>query len=987
MKINSQKRISLFLLLIGIFISANMFSQTGNYPLIKGQIKDRQGETIIGASILVKGSSTGTVSDFDGNFQINAPLDGILVVSYIGFNTKEVPVNGKKDLSIVLDEDNEVLDEVVVIGYGQVRKGDATGALSSIKTDELNKGMQIRAEDALIGKAAGVNIVPGSGAPGTGSTIRIRMGASLRASNDPLIVIDGVPVENNALNSINPNDIESFTVLKDASATAIYGSRASNGVIIVTTKKGVLGMAKPQVTYSANFSAGTVSKKYKVLDAGEFRAALDEYTDLPNNFKRGDANTNWQDEIFRIALGMDHNISVVGSTKTLPYRVSVGYLNQNGTLKNNNYQRYNGGVALSPKFFDKHLSLDVNVKGTMERNKQVSTGVIGGAVGFDPTRPIYTDSPNNVGLGYYMWRDASGNPITQAAINPLADLELPDKMSKTYQSIGNMAVNYKIHGLEDLQLNLNMGYDIRKNTYDETIPDNAPSMYTGNLYDGTGIKYHNKYLNKNYLLSAYANYVKDFGEKHNLNAMAGYEWQRFWFKSEKDQPTDLTGKPILDQVTTYDKGELYLLSFFGRINYTYDQKLSFTATLRSDGSSRFAKNQRWGYFPSAAIAYRISEESFLKNAGPLSDLKLRVSYGQTGQQDVGGYYVSQLDYTISYENAQYLFGDQWFDLYRPNGADPNIKWETTSTYNFGLDYGFVNNRIYGTVDVFTRRTKDLLNKITVPAGSNFTSEVYTNIGNMKSDGIELGLTAMPVVTKDLQWSISGNFTYNNSKITKLNIIDDEESMVKVGTAPGTRNDLQVHTVGKTPNSFFLLKQAYDDNGQPLDGKYIAKDGSITSNESDSEKYIMDKSSRVPYYYGVSSKVIYKNWDMGINGHGSFGNYIYNYQQSSFSLENLYTASQTSNNITHETLNNKFKQSRHFTDYFLESGSFFKIDNITLGYTYKPKTWIQSLRVAFSVQNVCTITNYSGLDPEIFSGIDKNTYARPRTYTLSLNVNF
>lgn len=956
---------------------------------ITGKVLDIEGESIIGANIVDKDNpSNGTVTDFDGNFTLTVNENATIRISYIGYLEQDIKISNNKSFDIILHEDTKSLDELVVIGYGQVRKGDATGSLSSVKVEEKNKGMQVRAEDALIGKVAGVNIVPGSGAPGEGSTIRIRMGASLTASNDPLIVIDGVPVDNNALNSINPNDIESFTVLKDASATAIYGSRASNGVIIVTTKKGTLGISKPKITYSANFSAGTVAKKYDVLSANEFRDIFDEYVDLPatSNYTRGEANTNWQDEIYRTALGMNHNVSVIGSTKTMPYRVSLGYLDQNGTLKENNYKRYNGGFGLSPKFLDDHLSLDINLKGSIERNRPVSTGAIGSAVSFDPTRPVFADNGNDRGLGYFMWIDPNDNPVSLAAINPVAQIKLPIKLSETFQSIGNVAVNYKIHGFEDLQLHANLGYDIRSNTYEETVPDKAPQMYTGNLQDGTGIMYNNKYKNNNYLLSTYANYNKEFGGKHYINAMAGYEWQRFWFDTQKDQPTDLSGNLIEQEVATFDKGELYLLSFFGRVNYTYDNKLNFTATLRSDGSSRFNKQNRWGYFPSAAIAYRIKQEPFLENVDVLSDLKFRLSYGQTGQQDVGGYYVSTLDYSMSYDNAQYLFGDNWLNMYRPNGADPNIKWETTSTYNVGLDYGFINNRVSGTVDVFTRRTTDLLNRIVVPAGSNFTSEIYTNIGNMKSNGVELGITAVPIVTKDWEWSISGNFTYSNAEITKLNIIDDADSMIKTGNASG-RNDLQVHAIGRQPNSFFLLKQAYDENGKPLDKQYIAKDGSITSNESDSEKYILDKSSRVPYFYGLSSKVQYKDWDLGFNGHGSFGNYVYNYQQSSFSMENLYDANQISGNITSETLYNRFAQNRHFTDYFLESGAFFKIDNITLGYTWHKNKVFESLRAAFSVQNVHTFTKYSGLDPEIYSGIDNNTYMRPRTFTFSLNVNF
>ncbi|NDV67873.1 TonB-dependent receptor [Dysgonomonas sp. 25] len=977
------------LLLMGIFLtSLHLTAQNQQKITVTGKVIEKAtNEPIIGAGISIKGTTSGTMTDIDGTFELEAARGSVLVISYLGFRTQELPVAEQSSFTIAMDEDVEQLDEVVVIGYGQVRKGDATGSLTSIKPDELNKGIQVKAEDALIGKVAGVNIVPGSGAPGSSSTIRIRMGASLSATNDPLIVIDGVPVSNKSLNSINPNDIETFTVLKDASATAIYGSRASNGVVIVTTKKGITGATKPQITYNANFTASTVPDYYDVLGADEYRDVFDQYANAPATFQLGNASTNWQKKIFRTGYGMDHNLSISGAAKKMPYRVSVGFLDQDGTLEGNNYKRFNAGVGVSPKFLNDHLTVDINVKGTMERDEPASTGAIGSAISFDPTRPVHETYAGQMGLGYYMWLDG-GVPITLAASNPVSDLRLPNKLDKTLQSIGNIAFNYKVHGLEDLQLNLNMGYDISKNTYEEKIPNYAPSMYTGNLYDGTGRKSDEKNRNKNYLINAYANYTKDLTEKHNINAMAGYEWQRFWYKNDIKVPTDLDGNPISTEVPRHDEQELYLLSFFGRLNYTFAQKLTLTATLRADASSRFAKDNRWGYFPSAALAYRLTEENFMKKINYLSDLKVRLSYGRTGQQAIGDYYVHLTDYTASYDNAQYQFGNRWVTMYRPNGSDPNIKWETTSTYNIGLDYGFLKNRIYGSIDVYTRDTKDLLNTIFVPAGSNFTNVVSTNIGNMESKGVELALNVIPVKTKDWEWTLSGNFSYGTSKITKLNTIDTEDNYVATGNAGGTGKYLQVYMVNETPNTFYLLKQAYDSDGKPLDGQYIAKDGSITTSESNAHKYVTDKSSRVPYYYGLSTRLNYKNWDLGINGHGSFGNYVYNYQQASQSLDDLFSSNKVSSNVSKQTIKDGFTQDRIYTDYYLESGSFFKVDNITLGYTFN-KLWNESssLRLAFSAQNVWTITNYSGVDPEIYSGIDKNTYQRPRIYTLSVNLKF
>ena len=553
--------------LLGLLLSLSLSAQD---IAVKGHVKDHTGEPLIGANILIKGTSVGTISDVDGNFTLKAAVNDILSITCIGFKGQELTVTGSNTpLVITLQEDTEMLDEVVVIGYGQMKKGDVTGSLLTVKPDELNKGKQLTAEDALVGKVAGVNIVPGSGAPGSGGTIRIRMGASLSADNDPLIVIDGVPVSNASISSINPNDIASFTVLKDASATAIYGSRASNGVIIITTKKGNTdGVSRPSFSYSANVTVGNVYKKLDVLSASEYREAFAKYANAPEAFKLGDVNTDWQDEIYRVAMGTDHNLSMTGALKNMPYRVSVGYTNQNGTLKNNNYQRLNASIGLSPKFFDKHLSVDINIKGSIEDEKPVSTSVIGSAVGFDPTRPVYQNYDGNVGLGYYMWMGVSNTPITLAASNPVSDLELADKQNKTKRSIGNIALDYKIHGFEDFRLNLNMGYDFLTEDKHDNMPDLAPAMYTGNEQDGTGKRYTYHNDKRNTLLDFYANYAKDFND-HNLNAMAGYGWQRFWYKNH-DTTTDTKGEDLTSP--KHEEAELYLLSFYGRLNYSWKQR-------------------------------------------------------------------------------------------------------------------------------------------------------------------------------------------------------------------------------------------------------------------------------------------------------------------------------------------------------------------------------------------------------------------------------
>lgn len=973
------------ILLISIFIHSGIYAQTSTIA-VEGKVVDQLKESVIGANILIKGSTDGTVTDIDGNFRINAPANATLVISYVGFDTQEVAVNGKSKLLITLLEDEKLLSEVVVIGYGQVKKGDVTGSLTTFKPDELNKGKMTTAKDALVGKVAGVSVTPGSGAPGDEGTIRIRMGASLSASNDPLLVIDGVPVDGTSISSINPADIESFTILKDASATAIYGSRSSNGVIIITTKKGNKEKGKINVNYSGNFSVSHVIKDLDVLDAATYREVFKKHANnVPDGYQLGNANTDWQKEVYRSAFGTDHNLSATGSLANMPYRISTGYYNQNGVIKENNYERFSLGIGLSPKFFNDHLTLDINLKGSIENSKPVSSGAAASASTFDPTRPVYADYPNNVGLGYFMWMDENGNPISKAAGNPVASLELTDKLQKTKRSIGNLAANYKIHGLEDLTLHANLGYDVMVKDYDESIPNNAPSMYVSHKQDGSGKTYFSKGEKRNYLLDLYANYKKEFLKDHTIDAMGGYGWQRFWYRNE-DATYDSKGEIYNDP--TSSEAELYLLSFYGRFNYSYAQKLLLTATLRADASSRFGKDNRWGYFPSVALAYRISEESFLKNLNALSDLKLRLSYGQTGQQDVGSYYQHLGTYTTSYDASRYMFGDEWLTLYRPNGYDPRIEWETTTTYNFGLDYGFLNNRISGGIDIYSRRTKNLLNFIAVPAGSNYTNKIDTNIGNMKNKGVEVSLTAIPVKNKDWEWSVSGNFTWNKSEITKLNTIDSDDNYIMAGNI-GDRDYVQVHKVGYAPYTYFLMKQAYDDNGKPLDGQYVSPEGEIVTSVSDKNKYVTDKSPHTPYFYGLSTRLSYKNWDLGANAHGGFGNYIYNYQAARDSFDKLFsTDGNTSGNIMQSTLKTGFTDARKFSDYFLEKGNFFKIDNITLGYSF-PRLWNNkaALRLAFNVQNVALITNYTGIDPEIYSGLDRNSYQRPRTYTFSLNLNF
>ncbi len=956
---------------------------------VRGVVKDETGEPVIGATVMEKGTTTnGVVTDLDGNYTIEIPADGMLAVSYIGCKDQDIKVNGREVINVNLADDNKVLEEVVVVGYGTVKKDDLTGSVSAIKPDEFNRGAKSTAQDALVGKVAGVNVVSSSGAPGSGSTIRIRSGASLSASNDPLIVIDGVPVDNssieggtNLIGGINPNDIETFTVLKDASATAIYGSRASNGVIVITTKKGTKG--KPKFNYSSNYAVSTTAKRLEVLTADEFRAFAPTVTGVPE-VEMGKSNTNWQDEIYRTAFGMDHNISMSGSIKNkTPFRVSVGYTNQNGVIRTNNYQRYTFDGGISPKFFKDHLSLNLNVKASYEDNRRVDEGVVGSALSYDPTRPVKTGSATSAtdpGLGYFIWMNGNA-PMAIQGDNPMAQLDLQDMRNRIYRSIGNASVNYKVHGFEDLQLNMNLGYDILESKYAKDVPDLAGMMYTANKKDGTGLDYDSKQQKRNTLLDLYANYQHTFAGKHDVSAMAGYGWQHFW-KKYNDTTLSPKGEELFSP--KHYESEYYLLSMYGRLNYGYASKYMVTATLRADASSRFAKGNRWGYFPSVALGWKLSEEKFLKNSKVLTNLKLRLSYGLTGQQDIINDYPYMTTFSVSYPESSYLFGDKWHNTYRPNGYDRDIKWETTETWNAGLDYGFLNNRIYGSIDVYKRHTKDLLNTIPVISGVNYSAVLTTNIGEMDNKGVEFSINAVPINTKNFTWSVGMNYTWNDSEITKLNVSDSEGSYVETGAISGTGKFVECFMVGKRPYTFYLAKQAYDEKGKPIEGKYVQPDGSISSTET---RYA-DKCALPKSYLGLNTQLTYKQWELGITGHGSFGNYIYNYIEADQYQQQVYSDQGSFSNILKVTANKGFQQQQLYTDYFLQRGNFFRIDNITLGYTFR-KLWnsTSSLRVSAAVQNVCTFTSYSGIDPEIYSGIDRNFYPRPRTYSLSFNLNF
>lgn len=986
---------------MGILALSGISAQTGSDIKIKGNVKDVNGETLIGVSVIVKNTTNGTVTDPDGNFQIEAPSNAILIFSYIGFSPQEISVDGKNNILVTLKEDAEILKEVVVIGYGSVKKEDLTGAVTTVSANSLAKGMATSASDLLVGKAPGVSVVTDGGAPGSGASIRIRGGSSVSASNDPLIVIDGVPVDNNGidgmanpLSTVNPNDIESFTVLKDASATAIYGSRASNGVIIITTKKGQSG--KPRVSYDGTFSISTKTGTIDVMSANTFREFVTSTFGADSDQAKalGSASTNWQDQIFRTAFSTDHNVSVSGSAATVPYRVSIGYTNENGILKTSNMDRWTGSLNLSPKFFEDKLSIQLNLKGVYNTNVFADKAAIGSAAEFDPTQPIYADL--QYGNGYFMYLKPNGDPVDIAIVNPLAILNQKNDESTVKRSIGNIQFDYKIHFLPELRANLNLGYDVSTSKGDVIIADNSPMSWAqGNNKAGWGENKHYGQLKRNLLMDFYLNYAKELNV-HRFDVMGGYSWQKF-YKSLNNvypysaQTAEVKGAEFYKDGDGY-KSENYLISFFGRANYTYNNRYLLTFTLRNDGSSRFHKDHRWGLFPSVALAWRINEEAFMKNQNILSDLKLRLGYGVTGQQNISDNdYPYMARYTYSKAGANYFWGDEKIQLLRPDAYDKDLKWEETTTYNAGFDYGFIGNRISGTVDVYYRKTKDLINKIPIAAGTNFSNTLLTNMGELENKGIEFSITARPIVSKDLNWTVNYNISYNKNEITKM--LDNSDpnyiGVVHGGIDGGTGTNVLIHAVNYPFNSFYVYEQIYDSNGRPIEGAYVDQNGDGVIDTKDLIKY---KSASPDVFMGFSSQLTYKNWDFNFALHANLGNYAYNNIQSNRDAHGgsiMYDPAGFLKNRMNSAIYSNFETPQYLSSYYVQNASFLRMDNISVGYTFNNiANFVGSARVYGTVQNPFVITSYDGLDPEFNNeGIDKNIYPRPRVFMLGLSLKF
>ena len=1006
--------------MLGLFLSVSAFAQS----TITGQVKDATGEPVMGASVLIIGTSNGTVTDLDGNFSISVQPGATLTISYIGFQKQQVAAtNG---MVITLKEDQaQQMNEVVVIGYGAVKKSDLTGSVTALKPDSKNKGLVVNAQDMLAGKVAGVSVTSDGGTPGGGANIRIRGGSSLNASNSPLIVIDGVAMDqtgikgvSNPLALVNPQDIESFNVLKDASATAIYGSRGSNGVIIITTKKGRRGL---QVSYNGSFTVSKNSKNLDVLSADEYRSLIankfgtDLYTldsngnQVPTAYSRlGKANTNWQNEIFRTALSHDHNVAVSGQVANwLPYRVSAGYTNQQGIIKTSNFERFTGALTLNPSFLNDHLKVTLNAKGMWTKNRYADGEAIKAARQFDPTQPVYASGYDNFG-GYYQWLDDgtalndSSWPKTYYSLatkNPVSILNLKNDRAISRDFLGSADVDYKVHGFEDLRFHVTAGVDVAKGRQVTDVnPASPQAIYYGSYGWETQLK-------RNMQLSAYAQYYHDFNDKakNHFDIMAGYEWAHFWHNTKNaywsyypstNSDATLAGKQR-NYVPYYYATENYLVSFFGRANWSLmDGRYMVTATVRNDGSSRF--KEHWATFPSFAFAWRVNEENLFKQIDWLSDLKLRLSWGMTGQQEGIGDYNYFAVYEMNTGNESYypIAGDG--SLARPKAYDPNLKWETTTSYNVGLDWGVLKQRLTGSIDWYYRKTSDLLNSATVPAGSNFRNQVMSNIGSMYNMGVETSLHWLAVNAKDFNWTMDYNFTYNYNKITNLNGGNDPDYFVPTGgISAGTGGNIQAQHVGNAVNSFHVFQQAYDQKGKPLEGVVVDRnsDGKIT----DADKYYY-KAPAAPVTMGFASRFESRNWDLGFALRASLGNYVYNdafASTSNMSNSEIYPKSKFLVNRPKDVVADNWLSTETTstqTDYWVQNASFLKMDNVTLGYSFanllKQGSWNGITgRIYGTVNNVFCLTKYKGLDPEVFNGIDNNLYPRPISFILGLNLNF
>ncbi|TAJ14109.1 TonB-dependent receptor [Marinilabiliaceae bacterium JC017] len=997
-----------FIKLLLLFLGCSLFTNVNAQEItLTGTVTDAaDGSPLPGVTIAIKTTTRGTITIPDGTYSVVVNKGETLVFSFIGYTSQEIVIDQQRTLDVALAADVIGMEEVVVIGYGVAKKKDLTGSVQTVSVKDFNQGAITSPESLMNGKIAGVQITDGGGAPGSSSTIKIRGGSSLSASNDPLIIVDGVPLDNedvsgmrNPLNVVNPNDIETFTVLKDASATAIYGSRASNGVILITTKKGK--GSGFHVDYAGTFSVHTPTKMVDMLNADEYRSMLEQKFPQNTNLM-GKASTDWQDEIYRTSVSTDHNVALSGNMMdVLPYRASIGYNNSNGILDKSKMQRTTAALNLNPAFFEDHLRINASAKYMFIKNNFSDEDAIGSAIGMDPTQQIKAEGYDAFG-GYFAWTDADGNPNTISPTNPRARIDQKEDKSNVNRFIGNFQADYKFHFLPELRANLNVGmdYSTSKDAGGVQIP--AGSAWDPEAWARGGAYSYFKQKKRNELLDFYLQYTKDLSNINSrFDVMGGYSYQHFWNQQEDEgyfnNPIITDGEEdyVRDEYIL-KKNENYLVSFFGRVNYVYNEKYYLTFTLRNDGSSRFGEDNRWGLFPSLALAWNMKDESFLQDSYAISNMKLRLGYGVTGQQDIGRDYGYFGIYTQGQSSASYVYYNSQMGNYekiisstlRPEGYDANLKWEETTTYNMALDYGLLNNRLYGSVDVYLRKTKDLLNEIPIPAGSNLTNRMFTNVGNLENKGVEFSVNAVAFTNNDWNWEVGANFTYNENEITKLTQVNDPNYLgVPLGDiSGGTGNQIQMHRIGYPAGSFFVYEQVYDETGRPIEGLYVDrnKDGKI----DEGDMYIYGNPSP-KVMIGLNTSLTYKNWEFSAAGRANLDVSVYNNMASNGAFYNkMQTNGQFLSNINSDIFNTGFKEAQYFSDYYVQDASFFRLDNVLVGYNFSDFLGTKlRMRVYGTVNNVFVISKYDGIDPEISDGIDNELYPRPRTYMFGVNVSF
>ncbi len=957
---------------------------------VTGTVTDQEGEPMIGVNILVLGTTVGTVSDFDGGYTLQVPAGATqLQFSYTGYDAIVKDLGTANRLDAIMAE-GAILEDVVVTGYGTVKRENVTGSIATVKSEDFNKGAITSPQELLSGKVAGVNVIT-NGEPGGGAVIRIRGGSSLQAINDPLIIIDGVPVASeqisgsrNNLNIVNPNDIETFTVLKDASATAIYGSRASNGVIIITTKRGTVG-SKLRVDYNGSAGISTIARRADNLSSGEFRNLVNSQNEPDAIAIMDTFNTNWQDEIFQDAFYMDHNLSLNGAAGEIPYRVSLGYTDRDGLIRTDNFNRLTASLNLNPRLLDNALQMNLSGKYMVDKNHFAEQGAIGAATVFDPTQSVL--DPNSP-FGGYFTSTVGGDPNTLSPDNPVALLEQTDNNSTVNRYILGAEIDYRLFFLEALRLNLNLGYDASEGEGRKYIPTDAAFEFSNGGRDET---YSQE--NKNELLEFYLDYATEISKDFSFDLMGGYSWQHFHYQnyfgvtSAEAEPDTLTD-------FDYDTREYYLLSLFGRANFTLWENLLLTFTLRRDGTSRFSEDNRWGTFPGAAVAWKVTDNS----AGDPLGIKLRMSWGITGQQGISNdYYPYLARYQNGQSTAQYPFGNQYITTLRPNGYDENIKWEETTTYNVGMDYSVLDNRLFGSIDFYLRETRDLINFIPVAAGTNLTNFLTTNVGDMENKGVELGINTVPWRSGNNEWTLGFNVALNENKITKLTATDDPnyQGVLDGGISGGVGNNLQIHSVGYSSHSFFVFEQVYDAAGIPIEGLYVDRNGDGSVTPDDMYRY---KKARPDATFGFYTALNAGHFDFSVGARASVGNFVYNNNLAGQGVVgNLFNDTYLLN-VHADAQSLDFQNNEYFSDHYVQDASFLRFDHITAGYDFGSiGSAIQSLRLYATVQNPILVTGYDGIDPEIAIrdinnndaniGIDNNVYPRSRTFLIGVNVKF